>query len=86
MSLMAFNKRIQCVQIGRHRERTVNIHIGVLSGSHLVNHTTTLEMRERKRNDNITVENNETVIADSKTLFEEGNGRDWKKNCSCLYA
>ena len=49
MSLMTFYKGIQCVQIGRHRERPVNIHVRILSGSNLANHTTTLEMTERMR-------------------------------------
>ena len=35
--------------------------------------------------DDVAVENDETVVANSQAFFEECNGSNRKKNCSRLY-
>ena len=78
MTIVILDKSINCMEVCRHGEGTMDVDIWILRGSNLCNHAASLIVRITERKYNITTKDNQTLIANSETFFQESQNCDRK--------
>ena len=84
VSFVSLHEDVDCVEVGRQREGTVDAHVGVLRGRHLVDGVGSLTMSSPRQTHDVSAQHHQTVATQRQAAREEVHGGHWKQHRAVL--